>query len=135
MLKYLPSKQRDKDAVIAHALSERLRSGGTCAQTEQQLRLNGHTGYCHAYLVDVMMGEIFAEYASSSALPFGWRNPVPASTQQHSVDVGPAMSSAETLALLTRMMSSADSQTVEQWNDLKMNLDQNRTSDRKLFND
>lgn len=135
MLKYLPSKPREKDAVIAHALSERLRSDASYAQPGQQLRLDGHTGYCHAFLVDVIMGEILAEYASNSALPFGWRNPLPVATSQKTVDVGPSMSSAETLALLNRMMASADSQTVEQWNDLKLHLDQDRTSDRKLFDD
>jgi hypothetical protein len=135
MLKYLPSKQRDKNANIALALSERLRTGVYCAQSEQQLRLDGHTGYCHAFLVDAIMGAILAEYASNSALPFGWRNPLPVSTQQPTLDVGPALSSTETLDLLTRMMASADSQTIQEWNELKMNLDRERTSDRKLFND
>jgi len=133
MLKYLPSKQRDREGVLAYALAERLRSGVYGAQPEQQIRLDGHTGYCHAFLVDVITGEILADYASNSALPFGWRTPLVVSTQ--AVDVGPAMSSQETIELLTRMMSSADSQTIEEWNDLKMQLDQDRTSDRKLFND
>src|ERR1700722_6120727 len=124
MLKYLPSKHRDREGVLAYALAERLRSGVCGAQPEQQVRLDGHTGYCHAFLVDVIIGEILADYASNSALPLGWRTPLIISTQQTAVDVGPALSSQETIELLKRLMSSSDSQTVEEWNDLKMHLDQ-----------
>lgn len=135
MLKYLPSKLREKNATSARALPERLGSATSASEPGQQLRLNGHTGYCHAFLVDVLLGEILAEYASNSALPFRWRNPLPTSPQIQPVDVGPALSVQQTIELLKCMMSSTDSQTVDQWNSLKVQLDQDRMSGRNLFND
>lgn len=133
MLKYLPSKQKENDTGLTNALSARLRVGPALDQQEHQLRLDGHTGYCHAFLVDAIMGELLAEYASNSALPFGWRNPLPVHAAPKLVEIGPTMSQEETLAQLNRMLSSVDSQTVEQWNSLKAQLDRDRTSDRKLF--
>jgi hypothetical protein len=67
--------------------------------------------------------------------PFSCPNPLAETAPRQAFDVGPAMSSKETLALLTRMMASPDSQTVDQWDELKIHLDQERLSDRKLFND
>ncbi|CAN5659515.1 hypothetical protein BH10CYA1_BH10CYA1_56220 [soil metagenome] len=80
---------------------------------------------------NVAAAHSLTEYASST-VPF---DPLAITTQRQTVDVGPAMSSQETIALLIGMMSSTNSQTVEEWNALRLRLDQERTSDRKLFNE
>jgi len=95
----------------------------------------GNTGYCQEYSLDIKIGEILADYVTSSALPFSSRNPLFSVKQTQSIDFGPSMSRAESLALLNRMMSADDNQTIEQWEELKSNLNQNRTSDRKLFDE